>query len=324
MVDNVIVREEDDGVRLDRWLKKHYPETTFSNLQKILRTGQLRVDGKRAKGDMRLEKGQSIRVPPQMAAPLPKNERGTTQKDIDFIQSLILYKDEHVIAINKPAGLATQGGSKINRHVDGMLDGLIFDGVRPHLVHRLDKDTSGILLLARNPKIAKRLGELFQGRDIRKYYWAITVPAPEQYQGKIKSTIAKTEGPGGEKVRGVSEEKGKTALTYYQVMETAGNKLAWVAFWPKTGRTHQIRVHALEMGCPLLGDYKYCYHQPLLEEQRELPNMLHLHARRIILSHPVTGKKLDITAPLGSEMKKTWKFFNFNTDDKSDPFEDLE
>lgn len=324
MVEQVTVAEADDGVRLDRWLKKYYPDTTFSNLQKILRTGQLRVEGKRAKGDMRLEKGQRVRVPPQMALALPKNERGLTKKDVDFIQSLVLYKDEHVIAINKPAGLATQGGTKINRHIDGLLDGLIYDGVRPHLVHRLDKDTSGILLLARNPRVAKLMGELFQGHNIRKYYWAITVPAPLQHQGKIKTTIAKVDGPGGEKMRGVSEDRGKIALTYYQVMETAHTKLAWVAFWPKTGRTHQIRVHALEMGCPLLGDYKYAYHQPMLEELPELPNMLHLHARRVILPHPVTGKKLDITAPLDPEMKKTWKFFNFNPDDKSDPFEDVE
>ncbi|MCK4945782.1 MAG: RluA family pseudouridine synthase [Alphaproteobacteria bacterium] len=324
MVENVTVLEEDDGVRLDRWLKKKYPDTTFSNLQKVLRTGQVRVDGKRVKGDARLVMGQLIRIPPQMTLAVPKNGRGITKKDVDFIQSLVLYKDEHVIAINKPAGLASQGGSGIRRHIDGMLDGLIYDGVRPHLVHRLDKDTSGILLLARNPKIARRMGELFQGRDIRKYYWAITVPAPSKHQGKIKTVIAKVDGPGGEKVRKVSEDKGKTAFTYYQVMDTALNKLAWVAFWPKTGRTHQIRVHALEIGCPLLGDYKYCYHQPLLEERPDLPNVLHLHSRRMILPHPVTGKKLDITAPLDTEMRKTWKFFNFNPEDKSDPFENVE
>ena len=192
MIDSVIVREEEDGVRLDRWLKKNYPEATFSNIQKILRTGQLRVDGKRAKGDTRLVQGQSIRIPPQIATPVPKSERGLSKKDVDFIQSLVLYKDENIIAINKPAGLATQGGSKITRHIDGMLDGLIYDGLRPHLVHRLDKDTSGVLILARNPKIARRMGELFQGRDIRKYYWAITVPAPLEAQGKIKSVLAKS------------------------------------------------------------------------------------------------------------------------------------
>lgn len=324
MVENVTVLEEDEGVRLDRWLKKKYPDTTFSNLQKVLRTGQVRVDGKRVKGDARLVKGQLIRVPPQMTLSVSKNKRGMTKKDIDFIQSIVLYKDDHIIAINKPAGLATQGGTGIRRHIDGMLDGLIYDGVRPHLVHRLDKDTSGILLLARNPKIARRMGELFQGRYIRKYYWAITVPAPSKHQGKIKTVIAKVDGYGGEKVRKVSEDRGKTAITYYQVMDMALNKLAWVAFWPKTGRTHQIRVHALEIGCPLLGDYKYCYHQPFLEEMPDLPNVLHLHSRRIILPHPVTGKKLDVTAPLGAEMRKTWKFFNFNPKDKSDPFEDVE
>lgn len=322
MADNVTIAESDDGQRLDRWLKKHYPSATFSNLQKILRTGQVRVDGKRAKGDMRLAAGQVLRIPPQLSEAPLKESRGLSQKDTDFIQSLVLYKDEHIIALNKPAGLATQGGTNINRHVDGMLDGLAFGGPRPHLVHRLDKDTSGVLLLARGPKMAKALGELFRGRDIRKYYWAITVPAPLQAQGKIKSVIAKVDGEDGEKVR--PTEKGKVALTYYQVLETAHNKLALVAFWPKTGRTHQIRVHALEMGCPILGDYKYAYHQPLLEEQSELPGMLHLHARRLIFPHPVTGKRIDITAPLDARMKKTWKFFNFNPDDKSDPFEDLE
>ena len=324
MAENVTVSEEEDGVRLDRWLKKKYPDMTFSNLQKVLRTGQVRVDGKRAKGDTRLIKGQLVRIPPQMGSAVSKKERGITKKDIDFIRSLVLYKDDHIIAINKPAGLATQGGSGIRRHIDGMLDGLIYDGVRPHLVHRLDKGTSGILLLARNPKIARKMGEMFRGRDIRKYYWAITVPAPSLHQGKIKTVIAKVDGAGGEKMRKVSEDKGKTAVTYYQVMDTALNKLAWVAFWPKTGRTHQIRVHALEIGCPLLGDYKYCFQQPLLEEMTDLPNILHLHSRRIILLHPVTGEKLDITAPLGMEMRKTWKFFNFNFEDKLDPFENVE
>jgi 23S rRNA pseudouridine955/2504/2580 synthase len=323
MVESVTVTAAEDGVRLDRWLKKHYPSMTFGNLQKILRTGQLRVDGKRVKGDARLAEGQQVRIPPQLAAP-QKAGQGVSAKGAELIRSLVIYEDDHIIAINKPAGLASQGGSKITRHVDGLLEGLSVNGVKPHLVHRLDKDTSGVMLLARNPKVAKALGALFQGRDIRKYYWAITVPAPAVYQGKIKSTLAKVDGPGGEKVQGVAEEKGKTAITYYQVMETAGTRLAWVAFWPQTGRTHQIRVHALEMGCPLLGDYKYSHHQELLEEQPELPNMLHLHARRIILPHPVTGKALDITAPLDPKMKKTWKFFNFNPDDKSDPFAEVE
>jgi 23S rRNA pseudouridine955/2504/2580 synthase len=323
-VESMIVEENDNGQRLDRWLKKRFAELPFGEMQKVLRTGQIRVDGKRAKGETRLATGQMIRIPPQLTSPLPKRERGLSPKDVDFIRSLVIYSDEHIIALNKPPGLATQGGSKIGKHVDGMLEGLAQDGIKPHLVHRLDKDTSGVLLLARNAQAARLMGELFTGRDIRKYYWAITVPAPEIHQGKVKSSLAKISGAGGERVMSVDEEQGKTALTYYQVIETAAKKIAWVAFWPKTGRTHQIRVHALEMGCPLLGDYKYFHDQSFLEEKPELPNILHLHSRRMMFRHPVTGKKVDITAPLGAEMKKTWKYFNFNPDDKSDPFEGVE
>lgn len=325
MVDNITIAEGDDGQRLDRWLKRHYPGIPFGQLQKILRTGQLRVDGKRAKGDTRLAAGQVLRIPPQMSAPEAKEPRPVSQKDVDFINSIVIYKDEHVMALNKPPGLAVQGGTKIGRHIDGLLEGLTNrEGEKPHLVHRLDKDTSGVLLLARTAKAARELGHMFKGRGIRKYYWAITVPVPELAQGKISAPLAKGNVGGGERMMAVSDEDGKSALTYYSVMETVGKKLAWVAFWPKTGRTHQIRVHALEMGCPLLGDFKYGGRQEVLDDSPELPGILHLHARRIIMPHPVTGKKLDITAPLSPEMKKTFAFFGFNAEDKTDPFEELE
>jgi len=325
MTEGVTISEADDGQRLDRWLKKNYPGFTFGQLQKILRTGQLRVDGKRAKGDTRLAVGQVIRIPPQLLADPPERKKGINPKDAEFIRSLVIYKDQHVIAINKPPGLAVQGGSKIEKHVDGMLDGLADEGgVRPRLVHRIDKDTSGVLLLARTTLAAQALGDMFKGRDIRKYYWAVVAPSPEMDQGKINVPLAKVDAGGGERVMAVDEEEGKSALTFYQVMERVGDKLAWVAFWPKTGRTHQIRVHALEMGSPLLGDYKYDPMQSFLEDKPELPRTLHLHARRVIMPHPITGKKLDITAPLGAEMKKTFKYFGFNADDKTDPFEILE
>lgn len=326
MSEGVIISEDDDGQRLDRWLKKHYPDFAFGQLQKILRTGQLRVDGKRAKGETRLVKGQTIRIPPQLLAPAPERKKGLSPRDIDFIKSLVIYKEQHVMALNKPSGLAVQGGSKIERHVDGLLDGLkdSEDAPRPRLVHRLDRDTSGVLLLARTTLAAQMLGDQFKGRDIRKYYWAVTSPAPAQHQGKITVPLAKRDAGGGERVMAADEEDGKSALTYYQVMETVGDKLAWVAFWPRTGRTHQIRVHALEIGCPLLGDYKYEEQQAFLAENPNLPRTLHLHARRIILPHPVTGKTLDITAPLDPEMKKTFKYFGFNADDKSDPFDILD
>lgn len=325
MADGVTVSENDDGQRLDRWLKKHYPETSFGQMQKILRTGQVRVDGKRAKGETRLAAGQIVRIPPQMSSPV-KTERGLLPKDEAFIQSLVIYQDEHIIALNKPQGIAVQGGSKITKHIDGLLEGLSHGGEKPHLVHRLDKDTSGVLLLARNSRAARELGEVFRGRDIRKYYWAVTAPAPMEEQGRIKSYLAKVGGAGDERMQSVDADnrEGKSALTYYNVMERVGDNAAWVAFWPKTGRTHQIRVHAAENGMPLLGDYKYYEDQHFLAENADLPRVLHLHARRVIMRHPMTGKKIDITAPLGPEMRKTFKYFGFSPDDKSDPFEDVD
>ena len=327
MAENVTIAEADDGQRLDRWLKKHYPDLPFGQMQKILRTGQIRVDGKRAKGETRLVKGQAIRIPPQLNAPLEPRERRLSDKDVDFIRSLVIYKDQHVIAINKPVGLAVQGGTKITRHIDGMLDGLTGeDGERPRLVHRLDRDTSGVLLLARTALATRALGEMFRGRDIRKYYWAVVSPAPQIDQGRLKSVLAKVDTGGGERVMAVSEDndEGKTVITYYSVLERVGDELALVAFWPRTGRQHQIRVHALEMGSPLLGDFKYDPAQRFLMSKPELPQSLHLHARRIIMPHPVTGDTLDITAPLAPEMKKTFKYFGFSAEDNSDPFAELE
>lgn len=325
-VQEIPVSNSDDGQRLDRWLKKHFPVLSFGQMQKILRTGQVRVDGKRAKGDTRLAEGQIIRIPPQVAAP-PKTARGLVKKDEDFIRSLVIYQDEYFIALNKPAGIATQGGSKVTKHIDGLLAGLANDdGEKPHLVHRLDKDTSGILLLAKSPKAARAAGDIFKDRSIRKYYWAITSPAPLEHEGKVRSVIAKVEGAGGERMMAVDDDNpdGKMALTYYSVVENLGDDLAWVCFWPRTGRTHQIRVHALELGAPLLGDYKYDPEQAFLEERPELPKGLHLHARRLIFQHPFLRRKIDITAPLSPDMRKTFKVFGFNPDDKSDPFADID
>ena len=258
------------------------------------------------------------------AAPLQK--KVISEKDTQFMTSMVIYEDEHLIALNKPQGLAVQGGSKVKKHVDGLLDALAQKGIRPHLVHRLDKETSGVLLLARHPKAAKLMGELFSGRDIRKYYWAIVSPVPKLEEGKIKSSIAKVASGGGERMMAVSDDdsEGKMALSYYKVIEAVGKAVAWVAFWPRTGRTHQLRVHAAEMGTPIIGDDKYNYDNEFLQENPELSDTLHLHARRVIFRHPMTGKKVDITAPLGAEMKKTFKHFGFDANDKSDPFTDVE
>lgn len=335
-VEGKIVAPADDGMRLDNWIKKHYPGLGFGQMQKILRTGQLRIDGKRAKPNARLVQGQKIRIPPQMAgATVPvtavsEGPRPLTAKEAAFIRSLVIYEDKAVIALNKPAGIAVQGGSKQGgRHLDRYLDALALDGERPRLVHRLDLDTSGVLLLARTVRAARALGDMFKGRGIRKYYWAIVSPAPPRDSGLIDVPIGKAMGGDGERVMALDEDEGKRSITLFRVVERAGKKVAFAAFWPKTGRTHQIRVHADLARMPILGDPKYGHkvreEQPdLLDELKELPRRLHLHARRIILPEvvPGGGGRLDVTAPLDAEMQRTWKYFGFDPEFSDDPFAD--
>ncbi len=330
MIENREIDQADDGIRLDRWIQKHYPGLGFGMMQKILRTGQVRVDGKRAKANTRLVTGQKIRIPPQMAfAPkeAPKT-RTVSQRDVDFIRSLVIYEDDAVIVLNKPAGIAVQGGSKQGgKHIDRYLEGLARNGEKPKLVHRLDLETSGVLLLARTTRAAQALGDMFRGRGIRKYYWAIVSPAPSRDEGLIDVPIGKVRGDGGDRVMALDEDDGKRAISIFKVIERAGRKAAWVAFWPRTGRTHQIRVHAQLAGIPIIGDDKYGRgEEDILRELPELPQRLHLHARRLILPEIVPGgrKKLDITAPLGSDLQKTWDYFGFDANNNDDPFMDEE
>lgn len=284
------VSPDDDGQRLDRWLKKNFPDIGFGQLQKLLRTGQVRVDGKRAKPDARLSAGQELRLPPQLSQPEIARKTGD-ERDRAFIRSLVLYEDEDLVAINKPAGLAVQGGSGITRHVDGMLDGLTgSNGVRPRLVHRLDRETSGVLLLARSAEVARRLAAVFSGRDIDKSYVAITAPAPKSDKGRIDAPLSK--GYAGDDIEKMhaDEDAGKTAITDYAVLTRAADGAAALcAFHPLTGRTHQIRVHASISGFPLWGDRKY---------EAPAGDRFYLHARRLKLEHPKTGAFLALEAPL--------------------------
>jgi 23S rRNA pseudouridine955/2504/2580 synthase len=331
-VRHIKVKDDDNGQRLDRWLKKYVPELPFGLAQKLMRTGQIRVDGKRAKPDSRLAGGQDIRIPPieGEGRKSDRNARELSAKDAAFIRSLVIYEDDEVVAINKPQGLATQGGTGIKKHVDGMLDGLIGkNGVRPRIVHRLDKDTSGVLLLARSAESARALGNIFKGRDIKKIYWALVSPAPIDADGTIDAPLSKLGGPNKENI-GVDEEEGKRAITEFRVLEHAHKQSAFVAFWPRTGRTHQIRVHAALMGTPIIGDRKYGEreieheHQKIDLEGINLHAGLHLHARRVICPHPIHKKKtLDISAPLPPELVKSWKAMGFESNSKADPFEDL-
>lgn len=324
----LIVESDDNGQRLDRWIKRMAPDLPYVLVQKLLRKGQIRIDGKRAKPDTRLVEGQEVRLP-AADTKAPKKEKKLSGDDIAFIKSLVIYDDGDIIAINKPYELAVQGGSKIERHVDGLLDGLVnADGVRPRLVHRLDKDTSGVLLLARSAEVAKELGHMFKGRDIKKIYWAIVSPVPEIYDGTINAPLVKAGGTNKERMK-IDKEEGKNAVTEYRVLETAGTEAAFVAFWPKTGRTHQLRAHAEHMNCPILGDRKYARRVIVHEHEKidlgamDLAPRLHLHAQRIILPHPTQKGVLDITAPLPPELLKSWRTLGFDAHLKEDPFEEM-
>lgn len=326
------VAPDEADIRLDRWFKRHFPEVGHGHLQKLLRTGQVRVDGKRADASTRLAAGQAIRIPP-LNAPAPSPDSppkpkpalsAAAQREAEALVGRVLYRDDDVIAIDKPAGLAVQGGTGTTKHLDAMLDSLRFGSAeRPRLVHRLDKDTSGVLLLARTAFAATRLAESFRGRDARKIYWAATVGVPRPFQGKIDLALAKEGGPHGERVA-ANEKEGKRALTYFSVLENLGKTAAFVALWPRTGRTHQLRVHMAAIGTPILGDGKYGGAEAFLPGA-EVPKTLHLHARRLILPHPRGGHRtIDVTAPIPEHMAATWRYLGFSANLRDDPFAEVE
>ena len=293
------VSEEDDGIRLDRWFKRHLPEASFGMVSRWARTGQLRLDGKRAVPGDRIEAGQTIRVPPieeseAAKAPARRKRERLTPDEIEFVRSLVIHRDPAAFVIDKPPGLATQGGTKTNVHLDRLLDGLVEDeeAPRPKLVHRLDKDTSGVLLVARTARAAAFFSKAFAGRTARKVYWALVVGVPSIEDGMIELPIAKQPGTGGEKMH-VDEENGQPARTRYRVIERAGNRAAWVELQPYTGRTHQLRVHMAAIGHPIVGDGKYAGQEAFLTGT--ISRKLHLHARRLRIDHP-DGGRIEISA----------------------------
>jgi 23S rRNA pseudouridine955/2504/2580 synthase len=292
------VSGEDDGIRLDRWFKRNLPDASFNIVSRWSRTGQLRVDGKRATPGDRIEAGQVIRVPPAEppSQPVRKLERRALSPDqIEFVRDMVIHRDPAALVVNKPPGLATQGGTKTHVHVDALLDGLAEEGeLRPKLVHRLDKDTSGVLLLARTPRAAAHFSKAFSGRTARKIYWALVVGVPSTEEGLIDLPIAKQPGTGGEKMH-VDEQDGLAARTRFRVIERAGNRAAWIELQPLTGRTHQLRVHMAAIGHPIVGDGKYGGQEAFLTGS--ISRKLHLHARRLRIDHP-DGSSLDVTAEL--------------------------
>jgi 23S rRNA pseudouridine955/2504/2580 synthase len=321
MSDMVTVGEADGTLRLDRWFRRHYPGLAHGRLEKLLRTGQVRVDGKKAKSGDRVSPGMAIRVPPlSEPAQFPEGPARVRPQDEALLRSLVIHRDELAIVLNKPPGLAVQGGSGTTRHVDGLLDALRFGHAeRPRLVHRLDKDTSGVLLIARTAAAAAFFTRAFRDKTTRKIYWAIVAGLPNPRQGMIDLSLAKGSGKGGERVR--PDDDGKDAVTYYRGIDAAGDKASWLALLPLTGRTHQLRAHCAAIGTPILGDGKYggaAAHIP----GGAAEHRLHLHARSLAIPHPA-GFTLKITAPLPAHMRRMWDFLGFAAD-APDPFAALE
>ncbi|MGZ5921618.1 MAG: RluA family pseudouridine synthase [Rhizomicrobium sp.] len=314
------ITEEDDGIRLDRWFRRHYPALTHARLEKLLRKGEVRVDGKRAKSADRVALGQSLRLPPQVIHDkIEERPKPAPVQTSRKLEDTILYMDKHLFVLNKPSGLATQGGSGLKEHVDGMLDQLSFEKTtRPKLVHRLDRDTSGVLLVARTGQAAAGLSLALASRDASKIYWALVKGVPKQKHGVVKAALAKEGVRGkGERMAVSEEEDAKFALTEYAVMAQAGQEFAWVAARPITGRTHQIRVHLASLGTPIVGDFKYGGTDA--KGKGAIADKLHLHARSIDIARP-DGGRLQVTAPLSPHMLKSWQLLGFDPDDKRDPF----
>ncbi|RFC62474.1 RluA family pseudouridine synthase [Fulvimarina endophytica] len=319
-VEQRLVDDDEAGLRLDRWFKQHYPGLGFGQLQKLLRSGQIRVDGGRAKSDTRVAPGQTIRIPPLATDAKSVTNKPLTantmkgREDGDVLSQMVIYEDEKVIVFNKPAGLAVQGGSGVARHVDDMLEAWRNKkGEKPRLVHRLDRDTSGILVVARTRGAATALTKAFRERDTKKLYWAVVKGVPTPHEGKVSTYLKKEQTPDGDRMRIArhGEEGADHALSYYRVVDQVAQNFAWLELEPHTGRTHQLRVHALHMNHPILGDPKYFEHDTNWEFPGGVQKRLHLHARRIVIPHP-NGGVIDQIAPLPQHMRQTFNLFGFN------------
>ena len=312
-----VVSAEEAGMRLDRWFKLHFPQVTFAYLNKLTRTGQVRVGAARVKTSTRLAAEQEIRVPPfafdKRPADTPKADvKPLSKEERRLFDSMIIHEDKDLYVLNKPSGFAVQGGSKTHQHLDGLLMGLAVElGERPLLVHRLDRDTSGVIVVAKRRAIASALAKLFATRAVKKIYWAAVKGVPKPAQGRIDVALIKAKGPDGDRVRpsGEGEEEDEQrAVTNYSVIDKASSIIAWVSLKPVTGRQHQLRAHMAHIGTPIMGDEKYGGNSEMPEG---VSKRLHLHARRVVFPHP-RGGAVDVSAPLPQHMLDTWAMFGFD------------
>lgn len=316
-VQQLVVTPDENEMRIDRFLEARFPQLSFSHIQRIVRKGELRVDGKRADSKDRLSEGQTVRIPPlklEEQAERPRSAKADADT-IGFLRSITLYEDDDVMVLNKPAGLAVQGGSGTTKHVDKMLEALTGkDGQKPRLVHRLDKDTAGCLVIAKSRFAAATLAKTFRSRSARKVYWALVVGVPRVRQGRISTYLAREEAYDGDQRMAVAqhgEDGAMHAVTYYAVVETAAQKLAWLSLKPVTGRTHQLRAHTTHIGHPIIGDPKY-FNIQNWELPGGIQNKLHLLARRIVLPHPRGKGTIDVSAPLPPHMRQSWNLLGFD------------
>jgi 23S rRNA pseudouridine955/2504/2580 synthase len=335
------IGDDESGMRLDRWLHRRFPDLPQSHLMKIVRKGEVRISGRRADISTRLAAGENVRVPPlRLGTGRAPAIRRASPGDREAIRAMTLFEDRDVIVLNKPFGLAVQGGSGTKRHIDGMLEALADkNGERPVLVHRLDRDTSGVLLIAKSRKIAAELGATFRSRGAKKIYWALVEGVPKPAQGRISMFLAKGEGMGDARGQGRADLErmrvvkhgdpdAQHSLTLYAVVDKVAPRLAWLSMRPVTGRTHQLRAHCEEIGHPIIGDPKYnrkapndpARHDPLRAVPPGLEPKLHLLARRLILPHP-RGGIIDVTAPLPEHMRHSFAMFGFDVSER-DPIED--
>jgi 23S rRNA pseudouridine955/2504/2580 synthase len=312
-VEERMVTLDEADIRLDRWFRRHFPGLTQGAIEKLCRTGQIRVQGKRSEASTRLQPGQTIRVPPpaQAAADGPPDRapKPLDARTVKDLARMVIYRDDWIIVIDKPPGLATQGGPGITKHLDGMLDGLRFGAPdRPRLVHRLDRDTSGVLLLARTPGIAAKLAAAFRGRTVKKTYWAVVNGLPVPMQGRIELPLARTQGLGGARasIAHPTDPDAMKAETEYETIDHAGRKFSWLGLYPHTGRTHQLRVHCAAIGNPILGDVAYGGESGM----ETVTGRLHLHARALELPHPAGGA-FSVSAPLPAHMAETFQQLGF-------------
>ena len=310
------VLDDELDLRLDRWFRRHYPALTQGAIAKMCRTGQVRVDGKRVEGATRLAPGQSVRIPPLRLDPLPEVKIVPADpKARAELDAMVLFDDDSLIVLNKPAGLPSQGGQGIARHLDGMLEAYRGPGGKPRLVHRLDRDTTGVLVVARTAAVAAKLSAGFRGRKVEKTYWAVVAGRPVPVEGRVELPLVRIEGHGGERV-GVAlpgDKEAARAYTDYRTLDHAARKLAWLELRPLTGRTHQLRVHCASLGAPILGDYAYGERRENNRNSAIVENLseqLHLHARRLVLPHP-DGGTLTVEAELPPHMTATFRDLGF-------------